>query len=267
MKKKFGRRINSFTFTPQRGIYLLPNLLTTSALFAGFFTIVSVMKNQFEMAAIAIFVAMIADSLDGRVARLTNTQTAFGAQYDSLSDMVAFGIAPASVIYGWSLIKLGKVGWLVAFLYAAATALRLARFNTQVVDKRYFQGLPSPAAAALIASLVWLGEGNAISGMHMSIPGALLTIAVAILMVSTIRYSSFKMIDFKGKVPFFTVVVVVFLLAAIALEPAEILFAVFLIYMLSGPIWTLWQLRKMRKMRLLEHHKHAQSLITIKKNN
>jgi CDP-diacylglycerol--serine O-phosphatidyltransferase len=142
--------------TPQRGIYLLPNLLTTAALFAGFYSIVAAMKGHFESAAIAIFVAMIADGLDGRVARLTHTQSEFGAEYDSLSDMAAFGIAPALVVYSWSLSSLGKLGWLAAFLYAAATALRLARFNTQVSDKEYFQGLPSPSAAGAIASIIWL---------------------------------------------------------------------------------------------------------------
>ncbi|TAK73804.1 MAG: CDP-diacylglycerol--serine O-phosphatidyltransferase, partial [Gammaproteobacteria bacterium] len=141
----------------KRGIYLLPNLLTTAALFAGFYSIVAAMRGHFDTAAIAIFVAMIADGLDGRVARLTNTQTPFGAEYDSLSDMAAFGIAPALVIYSWSISYLGKLGWLAAFLYAAATALRLARFNTQVSDKHYFQGLPSPAGAGILASIVWLG--------------------------------------------------------------------------------------------------------------
>jgi len=239
--------------TPQRGIYLLPNLLTTAALFAGFYSIVAAMKGHFESAAIAIFVAMIADGLDGRVARLTHTQSEFGAEYDSLSDMAAFGIAPALVVYSWSLSSLGKLGWLAAFLYAAATALRLARFNTQVSDKEYFQGLPSPSAAGAIASIIWLGAGYGINGGTVAVPLALLTIILAALMVSTVRYSSFKSIDFKGKVPFFTVVLAVFVIAAIALEPAEMLFGLFIVYIVSGPIVTLWRLRKMRKQRLAEH--------------
>src|SRR3990167_9325362 len=160
---------------PQRGIYLLPNLLTTAALFAGFYSIVAAMKGYFETAAIAIFVGMIADGLDGRVARLTNTQTAFGAQYDSLSDMVAFGLAPALVIFSWSLFFLGKFGWLAAFLYTAATALRLARFNTQVSDKQYFQGLPSPSAAGIIASMIWVGSAFKVNPQF-SIPIAIFTV-------------------------------------------------------------------------------------------
>ena len=162
--KKNHRVLKSSRKPPQRGIYLLPNLLTTAALFAGFYAIVAAMKGHFESAAIAIFVAMIADSLDGRVARLTQTTSKFGAEYDSLSDMAASGIAPSLVIYSWSLFQLGKLGWLAAFLYTAATALRLARFNTQVSDKQYFQGLPCPAAAGVIASTVWMGSGYAIEG-------------------------------------------------------------------------------------------------------
>ena len=144
---------------PRRGIYLLPNLFTTGCLFAGFYAIVSAMGGRFEAAAVAIFVAMVMDGLDGRVARLTNTQTDFGAQYDSLADMVSFGLAPSLVIYEWALFSMGKLGWLAAFVYAAATALRLARFNTQVgtAGKRYFQGLASPAAAAMVAGMVWVG--------------------------------------------------------------------------------------------------------------
>lgn len=233
----------------QKGIYLLPNLLTTAAFFAGFYAIVAAMKGYFEIAAIAIFVAMIADGLDGRVARLTNTQSAFGAQYDSLSDLAAFGIAPALVIYSWSLFHLGKIGWLAAFLYAVATALRLARFNTQTSDKYSFQGLPCPSAAGLIASIVWMGSNYEVDGFVISIPAGVLTLFIAGLMVSTIRYSSFKNIDFKGRVPFLTIVLAVFIIAAIALEPAEMLFAIFFVYVISGPILTLWHLRKVRKKR------------------
>lgn len=235
----------------QRGIYLLPNLLTTFALFAGFYSIVAAMKGHFDDAAIGIFVAMVADGLDGRVARLTNTQSAFGAQYDSLSDMAAFGIAPALVVFSWSLVYLGKLGWLAAFLYAAATALRLARFNIQQAssDKRYFQGLPCPSAAGLIASIVWMGWSYEVDGAAIAALVAVLTIIVASLMVSTIRYSSFKSIDFKGKVPFFTVVIAVFIIAAIALEPPEMLFILFMLYIISGPVLTLWYLRRVRKQK------------------
>lgn len=241
---------------PQRGIYLLPNILTTAALFAGFYSIVAAMKGMFETAAIAIFIAMLADSLDGRVARMTNTQSPFGAQYDSLSDMASFGIGPALVVYSWSLVSLGKIGWLAAFLYAAGTALRLARFNTQVQDKQYFQGLPCPAAAGVIASLVWLGASYEIEGMYVAVPVAILTVFVAALMVSTIRYSSFKSIDFKGRVPFITAVLAVLLIAAISLYPPEMLFSIFIVYILSGPSMTLWQLRKMKKQRSIEHKAH-----------
>lgn len=241
---------NSHGKTPQRGVYLLPNLLTTAALFAGFFSIVSAMKGHFETAAIAIFIAMIADGLDGRVARMTNTQTSFGAQYDSLSDMVAFGVGPALMIYSWSLSSLGKLGWLAAFFYTAATALRLARFNTQISDKRYFQGLPCPAAAATIASVVWMISSYEFEGPVFAIPIAILAIFTAGLMVSTIRYWSFKSIDFKGRIPFFAAVLIVFIISAVALEPPEVLFGVFFIYLSSGPIMTLWQLRRIRKHRL-----------------
>lgn len=235
--------------TPQRGIYLLPNLLTTAALFAGFYAIVAAMRGHFDKAAVAIFIAMIADTLDGRVARLTHSQSAFGAEYDSLSDMAAFGIAPSLVIYSWSLFTLGKIGWLAAFLYTAATALRLARFNTQVSDKQYFQGLPCPSAAGVIASMVWMGSSFDIAGTSFSVPLAILTVMVACLMVSTIRYTSFKSLDFKGRVPFITVVFAVFIITMIALEPPGMLFTIFIVYALSGPILTLWQLNKVRKHR------------------
>lgn len=242
--------IDSSEKMTQRGIYLLPNLLTTAALFSGFYAIVAAMKGLFDTAAIAIFISMIADGLDGRVARLTNTQTPFGAQYDSLSDMAAFGIAPALVTYSWSLHNLGKLGWLAAFLYAAATALRLARFNVQVVDKNYFQGLASTLAAGMMASIVWLGSSYAVEGLIIAIPLAVFIIIIAGLMVSTIRYSSFKTLDFKGKVPFVTVVLAVFTIAAVALDPPEVLFTVFLLYVLSGPVLTLLRLWKVR------HHRH-----------
>ena len=189
----------------RRGIYLLPNLFTTAALFCGFYAIVAAINARYELAAIAMFVAMVLDGMDGRIARMTNTQSDFGVQYDSLSDLVSFGLAPALVMYQWSLYGLGKPGWLAAFVYAAATALRLARFNTQAEteDKQFFQGLPSPAAAALIAGFIWLGDANDLNdGTNLIWITFPLTVAAGLLMVSNIRYHSFKQFDLKGRVPF-----------------------------------------------------------------
>ncbi len=235
----------------RRGIYLLPNLFTTATLFGGFYAILTAMNGRFEHAAIAIFVAMVMDGLDGRIARMTNTQSDFGAEYDSLADMVAFGLAPALVIYLWALTDLGKLGWLAAFVYTAATALRLARFNTQVgiADKRYFQGLPSPSAAAIIAGAVWVGADNGIDGTSIAVPVAVLTTITGLLMVSNFRFSSFKEIDFKGKVPFMVVVVVMLGFAILLLQPPIVLFLIFMIYAISGPIITLVQLRKRKADR------------------
>jgi CDP-diacylglycerol--serine O-phosphatidyltransferase len=235
----------------RRGIYLLPNLFTTAGLFAGFYAIVAAMKGIFDLAAIAIFVAMIMDALDGRVARLTNTQTAFGAEYDSLSDMIAFGVAPALVVYSWSLSDLGKLGWLASFIYVAAGALRLARFNTQIgiADKRYFQGLPIPAAAGVIASTVWLGDQYAVPGSSIAVLVAVLTVLTAVLMVSNIRYHSFKQVNLKDRVPFVGILVVVLIFVGISLNPPNILFLIFFCYALSGPILTLWSLRKRRSLK------------------
>lgn len=240
--------------TPRsRGIYLLPNLFTTAGLFAGFYAIVAAMKGIFDLAAIAIFVAMIMDGLDGRVARLTNTQTAFGAEYDSLSDMVAFGVAPALVVYSWSLTNMGKLGWLAAFIFVAAGALRLARFNTQVgtADKRYFQGLPIPAGAGVLASMVWLGNQYAIPGVSISFLVAILTVLVAVLMVSNVRYHSFKQVNFKERIPFVGILIVVLIFVGISIDPPKVLFLVFFCYALSGPVFTL---RNLRKTRLLRKH-------------
>lgn len=235
----------------RRGIYLLPNLFTIAGLFAGFYAIVTAMEGYFNYAAIAIFVAMIMDFFDGRVARLTNTQSAFGAELDSLSDMVSFGVAPALVIYSWSLEGLGKLGWLAAFIFAAAGALRLARFNTQVLvaDKRYFQGLPIPAAAGVLASMVWLCVDSEILGDVVSIITALLAIIIAILMVSNVRYYSFKELDLKGRVPFVAILLVVLAFVGISLDPPKILFLIFFCYALSGPILTLHALYKKRSLR------------------
>jgi CDP-diacylglycerol--serine O-phosphatidyltransferase len=241
----------------RRGIYLLPNLFTTACLFAGFYAIVGAMKGRFEAAAIAIFVAMLMDGLDGRVARLTNTQSDFGAQYDSLSDMVAFGLAPALVVYLWALSGLGKVGWLAAFIYAACTALRLARFNTQIgiADKRYFQGLPSPSAAAILASSVWLAVDNGLEGADVSWLACVATSAIGLLMVSNFRFHSFKQVDFRGRVPFVVAVVLMLVFAVIFFHPPLVLFLGFLSYAVSGPVLTLFHLRRRRSRRLLAGRK------------
>ncbi len=234
----------------RRGIYLLPNLFTTAALFSGFYAILSAFHQRYEAAAIAIFIAMVLDGLDGRIARLTNTQSAFGVEYDSLSDMVCFGLAPALVMYIWSLSHLGRYGWAAAFLYTALAAARLARFNTQVAtaDKAYFQGLPSPAAAALLAGLLWVAEEYQISGESLLLPALLLTVIAGLLMVSRIRFRSFKDLNL-GRVPFFQVIFVVMLFVLLFSAPAEMLFGLFLLYAGSGPLITLWELRHRRADR------------------
>jgi len=236
----------------RRGIYLLPNLFTTSALFAGFYAIIAGINSRFEAAAIAIFVAMILDGMDGRIARMTNTQSDFGVQYDSLSDLISFGLAPALVVHQWSLSGLGKLGWSAAFIYAAATALRLARFNTQVgsADKRYFQGLPSPAAAGLIAGMIWLGYSQGLPGHGSIVVFSLpLTVIAGLLMVSNIRYHSFKEFDLRGRVRFVTVSIIVLIFVFIAINPPMTLFLVFLCYATSGPIITLLLIRRHRAAR------------------
>ncbi len=234
-----------------RGIYLLPNLFTTAALFAGFYAIVAAMNGQFEKAAIAVFVAMVLDGLDGRVARLTNTQSEFGAEYDSLSDMVSFGLAPSLVMYQWSLSAMGKLGWLAAFVYAAGAALRLARFNTQVgiADKRFFQGLASPAAAAIVAGAVWVGASYGVDGKTLVPLTFVLTVLAGVLMVSNIRYYSFKDLDLRGKVPFVTVLIVVLIFVFVSIDPPQVLFAAFLVYALSGPVMTLVLRARKRQAR------------------
>ena len=238
-----------------RGIYLLPNLFTTATLFGGFYAILAAMSGRFEAAAIAIFAAMIADGLDGRVARLTNTQSDFGAEYDSLADMVAFGLAPALVMYLWALSGLGKLGWLAAFVYTAGTALRLARFNTQIgiADKRYFQGLASPSAAAIMAGCVWVGADYEVLGADVEWLACFVTLAAGLLMVSNIRYNSFKEIDLRGKVPFIVLVAVMLSFALILWHPPLVLFLLFLAYAVSGPVLTLVQLRQRRSERDAGH--------------
>jgi len=245
----------------RRGIYLLPNLFTTAGLFAGFYAIVSAMSGKFEAAAIAIFVAMIMDGIDGRVARLTNTSSEFGVQYDSLSDMVCFGLAPALVVFEWALRSMleqgwlwSKLGWLAAFIYTAGAALRLARFNTQVgsADKRYFQGLLSPSAVGVLAGLVWFSEDNGLNGGDMWMVGALLAASMGALMVSNVRYYSFKEIDFKNRVPFVALIMIVVVFVVISSHPPSVLFTGFLVYAISGPVLTLYQIRKRRRQRKLQ---------------
>ena len=233
------RKPRKALFNPEikrRGIYVLPNLFTTAALFAGFFAIVQAMQGDFERAAMAIFIAMVLDGLDGRVARMTNTQSAFGAEYDSLSDMVSFGAAPALVIYEWALRDLGRLGWIAAFIYCAGAALRLARFNTtlEVTDKRYFQGLPSPAAAALVAGLVWVMIVSGVAGPDIRWLACGLTIFAGVTMVSNIRYYSFKDINLRKSVPFFVIAAIVLGFALVSISPEMTLFGFFLLYGLSG---------------------------------
>ncbi|QYK04260.1 CDP-diacylglycerol--serine O-phosphatidyltransferase [Shewanella zhangzhouensis] len=231
-----------------RGIYLLPNLFTTAGLFSGFYAVIASMNGQFESAAIAVFVAMLCDGLDGRVARLTNTQSEFGAEYDSMADMVSFGMAPALIAYNWALSDLGKIGWLAAFIYCAGAALRLARFNTQVgvADKRWFQGLASPAAAAVIAGSVWLGNQYHIEADSVSYLFAVVTICTGLLMVSNFRYHSFKEVDWRGKVNFIVILLVVGVFVVISVEPALILCLGFYLYALSGPVITVRSVRKLK---------------------
>ncbi|MDE2091519.1 MAG: CDP-diacylglycerol--serine O-phosphatidyltransferase [Gammaproteobacteria bacterium] len=237
----------------RRGIYLLPNLFTTAGLFAGFYAIVAAMAGHFQPAAIAVFVAMIMDGLDGRIARLTHTESAFGKEYDSLSDMVSFGLAPALVMYEWAFKDMvnfgwawGKIGWLGAFFYAIAAALRLARFNVRagIVDKRYFQGLPSPAAAGIVAGTVWLGVDLSIPGPALVIPAYVLTVAAGALMVSSIGYYSFKDFNLHGRVPFSTILIVPIAIIVISFSPPDVLFTVFFVYACSGPVLALWRLRR-----------------------
>ena len=230
----------------RRGIYLLPNLFTTAALFAGFYAIVQAMNNKFEFAAVAIFVAMVMDGLDGRVARMTHTQSEFGAEYDSLSDMVSFGVAPSLIVYEWALKGLGKWGWFAAFIYCAGTALRLARFNTniEIVDKNNFQGLPSPAAAALVASFVWVMLDNQFSGHEVRWYACALTIFAGVTMVSNLKYYSFKSVNMRKSVPFIVIFLFALFFILVSVDPPSILFALFLGYCLSGYVMYLWSLRK-----------------------
>jgi CDP-diacylglycerol--serine O-phosphatidyltransferase len=235
----------------RRGIYLLPNLFTTAALFAGFYAIVAAMNQRFDDAAVAIFVAMVFDTVDGRVARMTHTQSAFGAEYDSLSDMVCFGAAPALIMYEWALKDLGRPGWIAAFVYCAGAALRLARFNTniEVVDKRFFQGLPSPAAAALVAGFLWLASDNKIPVGAYGLPwvAAFLTLYTGITMVTNVPFYSFKDINLRRSVPFTVILLIVIAFALISFDPPIVLFLLFVAYGLSGYVYWLWRKRRGRE--------------------
>ncbi|SHE19227.1 CDP-diacylglycerol--serine O-phosphatidyltransferase [methanotrophic endosymbiont of Bathymodiolus puteoserpentis (Logatchev)] len=232
-----------------RGIYLLPNLFTTAALFSGFYAIASAISGRYETAAILIFVSLVLDGLDGRVARMTNTQSDFGAEYDSMADMISFGAAPAIVMYLWSLSSLGQVGLIGAFVHLAGGALRLARFNTQLAtqDKNYFQGLPSPAAASLLAGFVWVSEKYQYGAENLPWLVLILTVTTGLLMVSNFRYHSFKDINFKGKVPFVVMIFVMLGFAITLSNPATILCLFFFAYALSGPIVTIVLMRRKRQ--------------------
>ena len=244
--------------TRKKGIYLLPNLFTTGAMFAGYYSIIASINGKYETAAIFIFIAALLDGLDGRVARLTNTQSDFGVQYDSLSDLVSFGLAPSILMFTWALQSLGeihpvmgKIGWLASFIYAVSAALRLARFNVQVevIDKAYFQGLPSPAAAGLLASFVWAAEDLGLSTHDLRFVALPLTVITGLLMVSRFRYYSFKTLPIKERVSFGWILLLVGIFVLLALDPPKVLFVTAFSYALSGPVLTLVQLRRARQAK------------------
>jgi len=241
-----------------RGIYLLPNLFTTGAMFSGFYAIVAGIDGKFTVAAIAVFVAALLDAMDGRVARLTHTQTDFGVQYDSLSDLVSFGLAPALVMYTWSLRYLGeygeawgKLGWAAAFIYAACAALRLARFNTQagVADKRWFQGLASPASAGVCMAFVWAMNADGISGETLCFVTPFFAIIAGLLMVSRVRYISFKTRPENDRVTFLWIIAAVLILVLLAIDTAHVLLGVLGLYVVSGPVLTAWVMARRRRDR------------------
>ena len=233
----------------KKSIYLLPNLFTTAALFAGFYAIVQAMNDHFEYSAIAIFVAMVLDGIDGRVARMTHTQSPFGAEYDSLSDMVSFGVAPALVVYAWALQGMGKLGWIAAFIFCACAALRLARFNTQldVAEKRWFQGLPSPSAAAVVAGLVWVGVEFDYEGADVAWLAWGVTLFAGLSMVSNIPYYSFKEVNMRKSIPFVVLLLLTLGFALLTYKPAVVLFLFFVTYLLSGYVMALMSWIKKRR--------------------
>ena len=234
----------------RQGVYLLPNLFTTGALFAGFYSIIAAMRGDFESASIAIFFAMVFDGLDGRIARLTNTSSKFGAEYDSLADMVSFGVAPALVMFSWALGDVGKFGWSATFIYVACAALRLARFNTRIdkADKNVFTGLASPAAAAVVASTVWVchdeGWGGEALPYVLSILVGFLTALLGFLMIANVPYNRYQGIDFRGRVPFVVMIAVIFVFGLVTVDPPRIFLMAFLVYAASGPMMQVINWRK-----------------------
>lgn len=244
----------------RRSIYLLPNAFTTAGLFCGFYAVVMAMNLKFDHASIAIFAAMVLDAIDGRVARLTHTQSEFGAQYDSLADMVSFGAAPALIVYEWSLRGFGKWGWLAAFVYCAGAALRLARFNTNiaVVDKRYFQGLPSPAAAALVAGFIWLMDDLRFAGTDLTLAAWVITLYAGLTMVTNVPFYSFKDINFRKSVPFIAIFLIVLVFVAVSSDPPKVLFGLFVLYGLSGYGVYFWRLFKGKPVSIIQtKNEHA----------
>ena len=229
----------------RKGIYILPNLFTTAGLCAGFFAIVQATVGHFDYAAVAIFVAMSMDTLDGRVARITSTASDFGKEYDSLADVIAFGLAPALVIYEWGLNAVGRPGWLIAFIFVAAAALRLARFNVQKThDSRYFQGLPCPMAAAVVAAGIWVADTHAMQGHWANVTGMVAILMLALAMVSTLPYRSFKDLDVRNRVPFAALLLIVFIFVLISFDPPWVTFFITVAYFLSGPL--LWLFTRVR---------------------
>lgn len=250
----------------RKGIYLLPNLLTTGGLFAGFYSIVAAIDGNFQAAAWAVYLAMFLDGMDGRVARMTSTASEFGKEYDSLADMVSFGLAPAIVTYQWGVERLseygaiwGRLGWLAAFLYAAAAAFRLARFNTntETQDRRYFQGLASPPAAAGVASMVWLSTAYDIEGLVALVAGITITAVAGLLMMSQFRYLSFKNINPGHRVRFTHLLVIPLVIITIALAPPAMLFGLFVVYASSGPGEWFWRRRRRRRQEQ-QHQERAE---------
>jgi CDP-diacylglycerol--serine O-phosphatidyltransferase len=241
----------------RKGIYVLPNAITLAALFAGFYSIVMAMNGRFEVACIGIFIAAVLDSLDGRVARMTNSQSAFGEQMDSLCDMVSFGAAPALIMYQWALKDLGKLGWIPAFVYIAGAALRLARFNVNigVVDKRFFQGLPSPAAAALVMSLIWVADDAGFKGVSkidwLAWVAFGVTLFAGLSMVTNAPFYSFKVVGGRRTVPFAVIVAIALGIAVINIDPPRVLFALFCAYGLSGYLIYGWRRSQGRRASVI----------------
>lgn len=251
-----------------RGIYLLPNLFTTGGLFAGYYSIIASINGHYEIAAITVFIAALLDGLDGRVARLTNTQSAFGEQYDSLADLISFGLAPSLLMYNWSLYSLGsihpvmgKIGWLVAFIYAVCGALRLARFNVHIgsVDKNYFEGMPSPAAAGLLCSFVWVAVDHEYTGISLQYIVLAITLIAGLLMVSKFKYYSFKTLPFKETVPFVWILLLVLVFVMLTLAPAKVLLVVFSSYAVSGILVSLFQYKQRKSKKIKSENESLES--------